>query len=190
MANPTDSTVEPHTTAVMEVQPSHDAAAGEHGGSSPVSGAMFFWFLTIFIVAALILKKYAFGPILDSLDAREEEIARSLENADRLERELATLDEKVQSRLDEADAKVRGMIDAGREAAREAGQVIEAKAREEAQILRENAEREIASAQGKAENALRLHSAEAAVAFTVKLLDKELDAQARKDLTDKLIAGM
>ena len=190
MSTPTHSPIEPQTTQLMEVPAAHDAGAGEHGGSSPVSGAMFFWFLTIFVIAALILKKYAFGPILDSLDAREEEIARSLENADRLERELATLDEKVHAKLEEADAKVRSMIDAGREAAREAGQVIEAKAREEAKILRENAEREIASARGKAENALLQHSAEAAVSFTVALLDKELDSKARKELTDKLIAGM
>jgi F-type H+-transporting ATPase subunit b len=175
----------------MEVSSAPHAAAGaDHGGSSPVSGAMFFWFLTIFVVAALILKKYAFGPILDGLDAREEEIARSLENADRLERELATLDATVQAKLDSTEDKVRELIDSGREAAREAAKVIEAKAREEAQIQRENALREIASAQGKAENALRQTSAETAVELTVKLLNKELDSKARKELTDQLIAGI
>lgn len=190
MSTQSDPTPVSDTTQVMEVPASHDAAGADHGDSSPVSGAMFFWFLAIFIVAALILKKYAFGPILESLDAREEEIAHSLENADRLEREMATLDEKVNTRLDETEAKVRQMIDSGRDAAREAGQVIEAKAREEAQILRENAERDIASARGKAENELRRYSAETAVAFTAQLLNQELDSQGRKDLTDRLIEGM
>ncbi|MEX2605950.1 MAG: F0F1 ATP synthase subunit B [Kiritimatiellia bacterium] len=172
----------------MEVPVSHAEAGADHGGTnSAISGAMFFWFLTIFVVAALILKKYAFGPILTSLDQREEEIEQSLENADHLQRELATLDEKVQSKLDDADQKVRGLIDSGREAAREAGRAIEAKAKEEAQIVRENAQREIAAEQGKAENALRIHSAETAVEMAMKLLHRELDAKGRKELTDQLI---
>lgn len=175
----------------MEVPVSHGEAGAEHEGSnSAISGAMFFWFLTIFVVAALILKKYAFGPILTALDQREEEIEQSLENADHLQRELATLDEKVQTKLDDADQKVRELIDSGREAAREAGKVIEAKAKEEAQIVRENAQREIASEQGKAENALRIHSAETAVAMAMKLLHRELDSKGRKELTDQLIEGI
>jgi F-type H+-transporting ATPase subunit b len=175
----------------MEVPVSHAEAGPNHeGNNSAISGAMFFWFLTIFVVAALILKKYAFGPILSALNQREGEIEQSLENADHLQRELATLDEKVQSKLDDADQKVRGLIDSGREAAREAGKVIEAKAKEEAQIVRENAQREITSAQGKAENALRIHSAETAVEMAMKLLHRELDSKGRKDLTDQLIGEL
>ena len=186
MEQHTETTTSQHA----EVPVSHGEAAAEHAGSSPVSGAMFFWFLTIFVVAAYILKKYAFGPILDGLDKREEEIEQSLENADRLERELATLDATVQSKTDETEDKVRGMIDSGREAAREAGKNIESKAREEAQILRENANREIASAQGKAENTLRKTSAELAVEMAAKLLRQKMDDKGRKELADQLIAEM
>lgn len=183
MAQQTDHS----TTQHMEVPAPHGAEAA-HAAPSPVNGAMFFWFLTIFVVAALILKKYAFGPILDGLDKREDEIAQSLENADRLERELATLEATVQSKLEETEDQVRGMIDSGREAAREAGKVIEAKAREEAQILRENADRDIASARGKAENTLRATSAEIAVAMAQKLLRQQMDEKGQKALADQLIA--
>lgn len=186
MAQQTDHTTSQH----MEVPAPHGEAGAKHSGTSAVSGTMFFWFLTIFVVAALILKKKAFGPILDALDKRELEIEESLENADRLQRELAQLDAKVQARLDETEDEVRGMIDAGREAAREAGKVIENKAREEAQILRENADREILSARGKAENALRAHSAEIAVDMANKLLRKQMDDQGRKAFVDQLIAEM
>ena len=153
-----------------------------------MSGSMFFWFLVVFGAAAFILKKYAFGPIMEGLDQREAEIERSLENADKLERELATLDEKVAEKLSDADQEVATMIEDGRVAAREAGQIIEAKAREEAQIVRENAERDLASAKGKAEGELRQVSAETAVAMAAKLLNQKLDDKARKALTDQLIA--
>ncbi|MGA0334027.1 MAG: F0F1 ATP synthase subunit B [Kiritimatiellia bacterium] len=181
---------EPSTSQHIEVPVSHEAAGAEHSGSSAVSGAMFFWFLTIFMVAAFILKKYAFGPILDGLDKREEEIEQSLANADRLERELANLESTVQSKLEETEEQVRGMIDSGREAAREAGRVLENKAKEEAQILRENANREIASARGKAENTLRTYSAELAVEMAQKLLRQQMDEKAQKALASQLIAEM
>ncbi len=186
MAQQTDHSTSQH----MEVPAPHGDAGAGHAAPSPVNGAMFFWFLVIFAMAAFILKKKAFGPILDALDKREEEIEQSLENADRLERELATLESTVQSKLDDTEEEVRGMIDSGREAAREAGKVIESKAREEAQILRENANRDIASAQGKAENTLRATSAELAVAMANKLLRQQMDAKGQKALADQLIAEM
>jgi F-type H+-transporting ATPase subunit b len=151
---------------------------------------MFFWFLVVFGAAAFILKKYAFGPILEGLDQRESEIERSLENADRLERELAALDDQISTKLSEADHKVRSMIEDGRVAAKEAGQVIEAKAKEEAQIVRENAERDLASAKGKAQGELRQVSAETAVSLAAKLLNQQLDDKGRKALTDQLIAEL
>lgn len=182
----------PATTAHVEVPASHEAASshggGHESGSSAVSGTMFFLFLVVFGLAAFILKKFAFGPILEGLDQREAEIERSLENADHLERELATLDETVASKISDADDEVRTMIEDGRVAAREAGQIIEAKAREEAQIVRENAERDLASAKGKAEGELRQVSAETAVAMAAKLLNQQLDTKARKALTDQLIS--
>jgi len=175
------------TSAHTEVPSTHDSGHGG-GNSSAISGSMFFWFLVVFGMAAFILKKYAFGPILDGLDAREAEIEQSLENADRLERELLTLEDTVSTKLDETETQVRDMIDKGRNAAREAGQVIEEKAKEEAQILRENAQRDLESAKGKAESDLRKSSAETAVAMAAKLLDEKLDDKSRKALTDRLIA--
>ena len=171
----------------MEVPAGH-GAAGHGGSSSAVSGAMFFWFLVIFGIAAYILKKHAFTPILENLDKREETIEKSLENAETLEREMAELDAKIKAQLDETDQKTRQMIDAAREAAKEAARGIEAEAKEKADILRENAARDLATAQGKAEASLRAFSAETAVELTMKLLNEKLDAKSRQALTDQLLA--
>lgn len=171
----------------MEVPAGHGAAP--HGSQpSAVSGAMFFWFLVIFGIAAYILKKHAFTPILENLDRREEEIEKSLVNAETLEREMAQLDAKITAKIDETDKKTREMIDAAREAAKEAARGIEAQAKEQADILRENAARDLATAQGKAEATLRAFSAETAVELTMKLLNQKLDAKSRKALTDQLLA--
>ncbi len=164
--------------------------AGSHGGSSAVDAAMFFWFLLIFGIAAYILKKFAFSPILENLDHREAEIEQSLENADTLRREMSQLDEKVKGMVEEADKQTREMIDHARDAAKEAARGIEEKAREEAAIIKENADRDIKTARGKAEASLRASSADVAVELTMKLLNQTLDAKGRKALTDQLIAEM
>lgn len=49
------------------------------------------WTIIAFLSVFIILKKYAWKPILASLDAREKNIADSLETADRVRKEMAEL---------------------------------------------------------------------------------------------------
>lgn len=161
-----------------------------HGSSGPVDWPMFFWFLLVFAVAAYILKKYALGPILAGLEEREAEIEQSLNDAEAIQREMAQLDSTVKGKIADADAEAKTIVDQAREGAREAARGIESQAREQAQILRENADRDIATARGKAEAALKAHSAEVAVELATKLLAEKLDAKGRSALADRLIAEM
>jgi len=177
----------------IEVQPashggSHAPAHG--GGGSPVDWQMFFFFLMVFGVAAYILKKHAFGPILTGLDQREARIGQSLENAEHIQREMNKLEATVQAKVHEADTQAKEIVEHARVAAREAAKGIGEQAREEAQILRENANRDIASARGKAEASLRVTSAETAVSLAAKLLGEKLDDKGRSALADRLIAEM
>jgi len=48
------------------------------------SFGLFFWQLLIFVGLILILKKFAWKPILDTLNERENSIKESLESAQRL----------------------------------------------------------------------------------------------------------
>jgi F-type H+-transporting ATPase subunit b len=187
-----DEHTPPHT-ATIEVQPATHGgghAPAHSGGGSPVDWQMFFWFLIVFGVAAYILKKFAFGPILSGLDQREAEIGRSLENAEQIQQEMDRLAATVQGRIHEADTEAKNIIDHARVAAREAAKAINDQAREEAQIQRENANRDIASARGKAEASLRQTSADTAVGLAMKLLGEKLDDKGRSALADRLIAEM
>jgi F-type H+-transporting ATPase subunit b len=52
---------------------------------------LLFWTLLAFLIVFFILRKYAWGPILGSLNEREKKIADSLETADRVKAEMAQL---------------------------------------------------------------------------------------------------
>lgn len=55
------------------------------------SFGLIFWTLLAFLIVLFILKKYAWKPILNSLDQREKGIADSLETAERVKAEMAQL---------------------------------------------------------------------------------------------------
>lgn len=167
-----------------------DAGHGGHGedeGPIQVDLGMFLLFLLVFVAAAAILKKYAWGPILDGLDAREQKIAKSIEQADEIEARLNDIESRQAALIAEADEKAKSIVEHSREAAREAARVIEKKAGEEARILVENAAREIESAREKAEASLRRESAELAVGLATKILETEMTADQQVKLTEKLI---
>ena len=52
---------------------------------------LLFWTLLAFLIVFFVLRKFAWGPILNSLDQREKNIAGSLETAERVKREMAQL---------------------------------------------------------------------------------------------------
>ena len=52
---------------------------------------LIFWTLLAFIIVFFILRKFAWGPILNSLNQREKNIADSLETAQRVRAEMAEL---------------------------------------------------------------------------------------------------
>jgi F-type H+-transporting ATPase subunit b len=165
---------------------------GGHGESSPLSidWAMFLWFLGVFVIAGLILKKFAWAPILDGLEKRENDLRASIDNAERIKQELAALDEKRRITLAEADAKAKEILDAARKASQEAARVIEHKARDEANILLDNARREVKSATDKARAVLRQESAELATGLSAKILKDQLDPARARALADRLISEM
>lgn len=55
------------------------------------SFGLIFWTLLAFLIVLFILKKYAWKPILNSLDQREKGIADSLQTAERVKAEMAQL---------------------------------------------------------------------------------------------------
>ena len=55
------------------------------------SFGLIFWTLLAFIIVFVILRKFAWGPILNSLGEREKTIADSLATAERVKREMAQL---------------------------------------------------------------------------------------------------
>ncbi len=178
--------------AHAEVPAAHDTHAEGGHGSEPynplsVDTGMFLWFLGIFVIAGFILNKFAWKPILQSLDEREETIRKSLDDADRLRAEMEQIESTRKQTMDEAVAEAKAIVEDSRREAREAATGITHKAKEEALILVENATRDIHAARDQARAELRKESAELAVGLAQRILKDQLDENKGRDLTDQLI---
>ena len=124
------------------------------------------------------------------MDERETKIRDSVDNAEKIESELAEIEGKRSDILADADTKAKDILTTSRKGAVEAARVIENKAREETQIMLENAEREINTAQERARATLRQESADLAVSLAGKVIEDNLDEEKSKALINKLIGEM
>src|SRR5437764_7507688 len=80
-----------------------------------------------FIIVALVLKWFAYKPILAVLEERRQRIAEGLLNADKIKQQLAEAEQRHAEILAKANAQAQKMIDEARESA---GHVAERKEQE------------------------------------------------------------
>jgi F-type H+-transporting ATPase subunit b len=96
---------------------------------SEFSIGLFFWQTVIFILLIFLLKKYAWKPILDAVNEREEGIKNALLSAEKAKEEMASL----QSDNEETLKKARAERDLLLKEAREMKQQLIDEAKNEAQ---------------------------------------------------------
>ena len=70
-----------------------------------------------FVIVALLLRKFAYGPILKTLLARRERIEQGLKNAERIKAELAATETARQEILNKANTQANKLIEEARAAA-------------------------------------------------------------------------
>ena len=76
---------------------------------------MFFWQTIIFILLIFLLKKYAWKPILDAVNEREEGIKNALLSAEKAKEEMASLQSDNEATLKKARAERDSLLKEARE---------------------------------------------------------------------------
>jgi len=151
---------------------------------------LIFWQVVIFLMLVLLLGKFAWRPILDSLRIREESIEEALRAADEARDEMS----KLQADNEKLLAKAREERDILlKEAAKIAGQLKE-DAKEDAKKITskliEDAKSSIVSEKEAALKEVRNQVAELSVEIAEKLIRKSLgDEKSQKTLVDEFLAG-
>ncbi len=153
-------------------------ASGGEEAASPFAGDIgnVFWTLVIFILVVLILGKFAWGPILNVLQKREDFIHGSLEQA-RKDREAASAQLREYERnLATAKAEATGIVDQSRRAAEELKRSIHDDTKEEAAAMIQRAKQEIGLATDTAVKELYDLTGKLATDIASRIIRKELSA--------------
>ncbi|MBI5150444.1 MAG: F0F1 ATP synthase subunit B [Candidatus Omnitrophica bacterium] len=167
-----------NTALSVELQAVSPAEAESSLLTPDVSMVILTW--VTFLLLSAVLYKFAWKPILKTLDEREESIRRSVEGAERIKQELAQMHSTRHQMLKEVEQKSREIMDESRKAAAQLAGAIQHKAKEDAKILLENARRDISEETEKAKMVLRAESARIAVELAGKLIHKNLDSEGNR----------
>ena len=152
------------------------ASEAEGGGGGPFSGDIgnALWTLVIFALVVLVLGKYAWGPLLSGLQARENFIRESLDAARRDREAAETRLKEYEQRLTTARDEAAAIVDEARRDADALRRTLEADGRAEGQRLIERAKREIGIAGDTAVKQVYDLSARLATELAGAILQREI----------------
>ncbi|SDO07696.1 F0F1 ATP synthase subunit B [Alkalicoccus daliensis] len=143
--------------------------------------------IAAFFVLLLLLKKFAFGPVMNMMEKREkhvaDQIATAEKNREESEKYLKDQREAVQAAREEAKEIVENTQKMSDLQAKE----ILNSAREEANRMKENAKQEINSEKAQAISELREQVSTLSVLVASKVIEKELDEQEQEKLIQETL---
>ena len=140
-----------------------------------------------FFCVLFILQKFAWKPILAALKQREDEIRKSLENADKIKSELAGIEAAKAKILDEAKDKANVIIEQSRKMGGEIAIQIEQRAKKNAEEIITSAHQEIEGERERVRSALKKESAQTAVSLAEKILKENLNAEKNRNLINQAL---
>lgn len=173
---------------LMAATPDALWAAGE--GTTPlftVNLGTTVWTTLVFFLLLGILWKFAWGPILSAVEAREKAIQGALDEAARQNQDAARLLEEHKRELADARRQAGDLIADGKVAGEKMKKEIEEKARAEAQAIVERAKNEIARERDAALDVLRRESVELALAAASRLVQEKMDQAKDRQYVERFL---
>lgn len=145
------------------------------------------WELITFALLIVIIRVYAWAPMVKALQRREQMIRNSVEQAEAARR-LAeeSLDDNRQ-RLREVDRRQAEILDEARRAGKELETKLVATASEQTQRVVSGAQREIEAIREKVRGQLRVEAANLAVSLAERIVDESLDHGKHHQLVARMI---
>ncbi len=148
------------------------------------------WTVITFIVLAGLLAKFAWKPLLTTLQERERTIRESLEQAQKARAEGEETLRRNQEILSQARRETAAILEQGKREAETLRAEILAQARKEAQDLVEQGKRQVQFEQKQAMEQLRRQVADLAIQAAERLITRSLDDSAQRQLVDDYVRGL
>lgn len=156
--------------------------AAEHATNGINWGDIVFQ-LVMFIILLVLLKIFAWKPLMGIMQQREQHVANEIDAAEKSKQEASKLVEEQRNLLKEARQEAQNLIEGAKKQGDLQREEIIAIARTESERIKEAAKLEIEQQKEKAVAAIREQVAHLSVLIASKVIEKNLSAQDQ----DKLI---
>ncbi len=143
--------------------------------------------LFFFLLLLYLVKKFAWGPIINMMQKREEYVANEIDAAEKSRADAEKASQEAQERLKQMKQEAQKIVDDAKEAGQKQEQEIIRAAREEANRLKESAQADIQNEKEKALQALQDKVASLSVLIATKVIEKEIDEKDQEKLINEYI---
>jgi F-type H+-transporting ATPase subunit b len=148
------------------------------------------WTIVTFLLLLGILWKFAWNPILGALEAREQAIQKTIDDAERLQGEAEAVLQEHHRRLAETRAEGNRILDEARQAGEHMQQDILEKARAEAEKVLERAHRQMELETEQAIQTIRAQAADLALKAAEKVIERSLTGADHRRFADQAVAEL
>jgi F-type H+-transporting ATPase subunit b len=149
---------------------------------------LIFWTTVVFTLLVLLLKKFAWKPILSAVDERNKSIKDSLAQAEKARSEMSELTANNEKIIAQAKVDRDIILKEARDMKNEIISEAKDKANKEAEKLVSTAKEQILNEKMKAITELKNHVADLSIEMAEKILSSELsDVAKQKELVSKAL---
>ena len=145
---------------------------------------LFIWTIVTFLVLLALLAKFAWKPLLQALDSRQEMIRKALQDAQQAKQELERLNKESAQIIAQARLEADAIIGRSRADADRLKEDLKQQARTEAATVVRNAERQIQLETARALEQIRHEAVDLSVMIASKLIGRNLTKEDNERLIE------
>jgi F-type H+-transporting ATPase subunit b len=151
---------------------------------------LYIWTIVTFLVLLGLLARFAWRPLLDALEQRQQVIRKSLDDARQARQELEQVKTEAARLLSEARVEAGEIVSRTRSEAARFAEELKVKARSDAEALVKRAEREIEMQTARAMENIRRETVELSVAIASKILRRDISKEDNERLLNDTLKEM
>ncbi len=148
------------------------------------------WTWLIFGVLLVVLRKWAWGPILGALETREKRIQDALDGAAREREEAAQLLQEQRQLLEESRDQAQQIMAESRKASERLRAELLDEARKQRDQIVENAREDIERERDHALELLRREAVDLSISAAGRVLHREVDSAENRRLVEEYLASL
>ena len=174
--------------------------ASEGSGNGDTSGWMekwlsfdpglFMWTIVTFFIVLAILKWKAWGPLINALDKREEDIREALASAEKARQDAEKASSEYEDMMRKAQAEAQQIVSEGKAAGERVKNDIQSAANDKADEIIEKAKAQIDAERRKAIQEIKSSVVDLSMDAAAKVIERNLDSDDNRKLVDQALEGI